>query len=423
MRFHVAWAVGLALGVCAFRPALAQDITAPRAPRIIGDGYFNQRSPDDAGSSYFSPVSQESILPGEEPAPSEPVPAPEATGAAHCCDQTGAGCSECGACQQCGNGQLGCGGSQFGCGCGACGDYCDEAWPAVCQNCPNRGAVLFAGIDSWRGVGDRGNRFDRASNNNGGSVGFNWGTRLGRFSDLTGIGFQVGGSYGVYDWDGRPFNAGTLTTVDAQQQTFLTMGFFHKANGCSRLNYGVVHDYMFNQAFGAYAVNPTLGQWRGQIGYAVSAWNEVGLWATCQGRGSSNTDELGNRVATRAISQTNFFWHHKCDCLADTWLWIGWPDDKWLGGGTVGNFLIGGSVIAPLNDRVALYANTQYMHPRASPGNDASGEASWYVGLGLQFTIGGSARTNTVAGNCWLPLMPLANNGNFLVDSHRFVTN
>ena len=76
-------------------------------------------------------------------------------------------------------------------------------------------------------------------------------------------------------------------------------------------------------------------------------------------------------------------------------------------------------MIAPLSDVISLYANMQYMHPSSAPGNAAYGEAGWYVAFGLQYYIGGHARTDTVAGNCWLPYLPLANNGNFLVDSVR----
>ena len=301
--------------------------------------------------------------------------------------------------------------------CGQCNDFC-----AACDECPDKGLVLFSGIDSWRGVGDRGNIFNRPSNNDGTSFGFNYGARLGGFSDATGIGLQVGGSYALYDWNGRPFNVGTLTTTQVQQQAFFTVGLFKKANEESSWSYGVVHDWMFNQAWGAFAVNPTLGQWRGQIAYATSTCNEFGVWGTLRDKGATNLDSLGNPVSTRAIDQANLFWHHKWELGADSWFWVGIPQSDRLNqiaGGSLGDFLVGGSVIAPLNDYVSLYGNMQYMHPSAGPGSIGSGDASWYVAFGLQYTVGGNACTRTVAGSCWMPLLPVANNGNFLVDAVR----
>ena len=50
------------------------------------------------------------------------------------------------------------------------------------------------------------------------------------FSEATGIAFQGGASFGVYDWNGRPNDTGVLTTTAAQQQTFVTLGFYKRAN-------------------------------------------------------------------------------------------------------------------------------------------------------------------------------------------------
>jgi len=289
-----------------------------------------------------------------------------------------------------------------------CEDFC-----AVCENCPQRGMILFSGFDSWRGVGD-GNR----QNNNGGSGGFNYGTNLGRISDLTGIALQAGASFGAYDWSGRTNAIGTLNTIDLQSQTFFTLGFFKKSNENSAISYGFVHDWQLNQYFGVFATDPTIGQWRGQIAYATDACNEFGAWGTLRDKGAANTNGLTQSVAYRSINQINFFWHHKWEFGGDTWIWAGLPEqDRLSGGGSLGDFLFGGMFTAPLNDYVGIYANAQYMHPSATPGPTASTEESWNISMGVQYYIGGHARTKTVAGNCWLPLMPVANNGNFLVDS------
>ena len=205
-------------------------------------------------------------------------------------------------------------------------------------------------------VGDSANPAGRGSNNDGAVGGFNYANRLGRFGEATGIGFQGGASYGVYDWNGRPTNTGVLTTTAAQQQTFLTLGFYKRANERNAFSWGVVHDWMFNQGFGSQAVNPTLGQWRGQVAYATSAWNEFGVWATLRDKGATSTTSTGGLFSTRSINQANLFWHHKYDFGADSWLWVGIPQDSRLNsvlGGNLGDFLVGGSVIAP-HERLRL---------------------------------------------------------------------
>jgi hypothetical protein len=292
----------------------------------------------------------------------------------------------------------------------ACND--GDSMCASCQACPNRGLIVYSGYESWRGVSD-----GSYNNNNGGSTGFNYGTRLGNFSDMTGIGFQFGASYGIYDWNGR--SSAPNNDTQAQTQLFITTGFFKKVNDTSNWSYGLIHDWMVNRNFGVEANNPTLGQWRGQISYATNAWNEIGAWGTLRDQGMSRSNDAGNaQVAYRTIDQIDFFWHHKYEFCGDSWVWFGLPQKNRLaGGGSLGDFIIGGTFTTPLNDYMSLYANMTYMHPTAEQGVGGSLEDAWFVGMGVAYYVGGYARTNTVAGNCWLPLMPMANNGNFLVDA------
>ena len=182
---------------------------------------------------------------------------------------------------------------------------------------------------------------------------------------MTGIGFQFGASYGIYDWNGRASALNNAT--QAQTQVFITTGFFKKVNDTSNWSYGLVHDWMVNRNFGVEANNPTLGQWRGQISYATNAWNEIGAWATLRDKGMSRSTDLGNaQVAYRAIDQIDFFWHHKYEFCGDSWMWFGLPQNNRLaGGGSLGDFIIGGTYTTPLNDYMSLYAN---MHIHAPHG-------------------------------------------------------
>jgi hypothetical protein len=285
--------------------------------------------------------------------------------------------------------------------------------PAICDECPTHALVAFVGYDSWRGVADG------SWQHNGISTGLNYGTRLGQFSELTGIGFQVGGSVGAYNWLGTNY-----TPTDnnaAQTQGFVTYGFFRKATENSKWSGAVVQDWMFNDNFGQYALNPTLSQWRGQIGYVTSAANEFGVWGTLRGMGDSRMVPGEGPTSFRAIDQLNFFWHHKWGFRgADTSLWVGVPQRTRLtGDASLGDYLVGVSASLPLNDRIAVYNLLTYMHPSAHPGPVGADEDAWNFTIGLAFYPARNARTNTVAGQCWTPQMPVANNGYFLVDTNR----
>ncbi|HEV3136781.1 MAG TPA: hypothetical protein VGZ26_02735, partial [Pirellulales bacterium] len=242
---------------------------------------------------------------------------------------------------------------------------------ATCDECPKRGIVAFVGYDSWRGVSDGGWQ------NNGINTGLNFGTRLGRFSDWTGIGFQIGGSAAAYDWAGAGYRVAHQN--DGEPQGFLTYGLFRKANENSKWSAAVVQDWMFNSNFGEFAQNPTLSQWRGQFGYATSAWNEFGIWGTWRGHADTRTVNGFGPTSWRAVNQLSVFWHHKWGLGgADTSIWVGVPEHDRLGGnGSLGDYLIGLSASAPLNDRVALYTLVTYMHPSAAPGPAGSEEDAW----------------------------------------------
>ncbi|HEY1786496.1 MAG TPA: DUF6666 family protein [Pirellulales bacterium] len=283
---------------------------------------------------------------------------------------------------------------------------------ANCDACPTHGLVVLVGYDAWRGI------TSDSWENNGIHTGLNYGTRLGEFSELTGIGFQVGASIGVYDWSGsdyRPQN--TL----AETQGFLTYGFFRKQNSNSNWSAALVQDWMFNNNFGVYSQSPTLSQWRTQIGYATSAKNEFGVWGSWRMSTATTTLAGVGPTTWEAINQIDLFWHHKWQFGGDTWLYVGAPLSSQLSGGgsSVGSYIADATANVPLSNCIALYTQVMYMRPAASPGPVASEEDAWNFTIGLSYYVRRNARSNTVAGQCWMPLMPLANNGNFIVDTNH----
>jgi hypothetical protein len=285
-----------------------------------------------------------------------------------------------------------------------CGGRCVDD----CESCPPWEIVGAFGFDSFKGVGD----WDEQSNF-GVVTGLNSAMPVPGLSDY-GIGWQLGTTYGVYDWDGNSNGA------KSQQQVFVTTGFYRKGDDDQRLSFGIVYDWMINDSWGTHGVAPTLGQWRGQIEYALSDTNAVGGYACVQDRSSSQWCLNNHLVRDRAVDQVNLFWHHKfLSSGADSWLWAGLPEHDRLGGdGSLGDWIVGANLQVPITDRLAVYGNAQYMHPSAAAGQIASLESDWNVGVGIMWYFGGHAASSSVNGNRWLPYMPVANNSTFLVDEY-----
>ena len=278
------------------------------------------------------------------------------------------------------------------------------------DSCPPVGFYAFSGFESWRGVSDA------TSTNNGFFSGFNLGAPLPLLSDR-GFGVQAGAVFGGYDWTGRATN-GPVEANQWQQQALFTLGFFRRAGENSRISGGLVYDWMINENFGSLAQEPNLGQWRGQLAYALSGANEVGLWGSLRGSPADTRLAGAQPIRYRSVNQLNVFWHRKfCECGADSWLWAGLVDHNRLNGlGSLGDWTVGGAVNVPISNSWALFSNLQYMHPSARPGSAGSTEGSCDLQVGVAWYPGGYARSSTVAGRTWMPLLPVANNGNFLVD-------
>ncbi len=286
------------------------------------------------------------------------------------------------------------------------GNGCDACCPSLgCEeNCSPFGIVGTAGFDSFKGPGDGG-----FISNFGAVTGVNSAVALGD----TGMDWQLGMTYGVYDFDGRT----NINQATSQQQVFLTTGFFHKAQCDRHLSFGMVYDWMFNDEWGATGLAPTLGQWRGQIEYAVSGSNAFGVYGCLGDRGYNRTVSDVTVFKVRTVSQIDLFWHHKFCSGADSYLWFGLPERERLGGdGSHYDWLIGVSLQVPITERLALYGNAQYMHPSGSASAAAATDSGYNVGMGVAWYFGGNARSTAINGKCNTPYMPVANNSTFLTD-------
>ena len=284
---------------------------------------------------------------------------------------------------------------------------------AYADPCPRVGVYAYAGFESWRGVSDG------LTNNNGAFTGANMGIPIPLLEDY-GFGWQLGATYGVYDWMGRATN-GSDEANRSQQQLMVTTGVFHRADENCGWSGGFVHDFMVNDNFGTLSMEPFLGQWRAQVGYAISGKNEFGVWAAWHDYGSTQsffTPDLP--ITYEPIGQVNAFWHHKINPYgADTWVWLGVPSQTRINeafGGVLNDLTFGASVQAPMSDNLALSGNFQYAKAASSQGILGSLEDSFDLSVSLVYYPGRTAKSRTVAGRTWMPLLPVANNGSFMVD-------
>lgn len=216
--------------------------------------------------------------------------------------------------------------------------------------------------------------------------------------DITAI--QLGGSFGIYNWDGRD-NLVFKNDKNPLYQGFLTLG---AASSFDSFNGGLVYDHMFTNHFGIYRLSPSIGQIRYQVGYQFNQ-DELGLWGTVR-TNTSHKSALGIPVSFRAINQLNGFWSHNFCNGAFTSLWIGAPiGNSLIRHGSAGVLTAGFLARAPLTSSWALDAHGSYMLSKKS---NSSRNYSASIAVGISYLFGCSNAS----------YLPLVNNSLFLVDTN-----
>ncbi len=245
-----------------------------------------------------------------------------------------------------------------------------------------------------------------------------WGGNMGGYAGLNlayaipkafGIGVQVGGSYGAYDFEGR----GSNFHREVQTEAFVSAGVFRVTPEASGVNAGVVYDWLHNEDAGVLNLSPTMSQIRGQIGYLIRKSNEVGLW----GSYALDTDHLPYAqdyiISFKAISQANVFWRYIFKNSGETMVWGGVPYGRGLmfEGGSPGSFILGSSFKAPITRYLNLQAYAAYMGARRDTGDIEANNYGFNIGFALTCSFGGRKAGAR-------PYLPLANNSNFMVDTN-----
>lgn len=274
---------------------------------------------------------------------------------------------------------------------------------------------LFFGADAYKSLGDSGltgfNPTPFSLGNSFGAVsGFNTGIRLGESR----IRAQVGASYGVYDIKGRTTIA-PIKDNNFEQQTFVTLGFNKRSDVCAgdRISWGTVYDQLIDHQWGWAGNEVYLSQIRSIMGYALNETNEVGVWGTLH----LNNDLAGlgfppNAALTRirAMNQSNLYLRHNWAFGGNSMMYVGAVDSA-----DIASWQLGMINVAPVSNFSSLYGNFTYVAPGSATGLVGSAEEQWNVSVGMVFYLGKKAVSRTVSGNQGTPLLPVANNGSFLI--------
>jgi hypothetical protein len=267
--------------------------------------------------------------------------------------------------------------------------------------------VIFAASDGWKSAVD-----DDDNNNFGVRFGFNAGVPLDK---CRGIGAQFGMSYGVYDFHGR--TAGNETSA-IEEQYFFTLGAFQRSDLCAEcprpLSWGIVYDHMITDNLGEDGWEIGLGQLRGQVGYALSNTNEVGLMGALRIDKQRIDGDSNNQDSVSSLDNISIYHQHLWCWSANTRTYIGIAEDP-------GSFVFGAQGEVPLSNCVSLFGGSQYILPSADGGTSGGQgftEEYWNASVGVKYYPGGNAVSKSVSGRRWMPLLPVADNGSFSLDTN-----
>lgn len=283
-------------------------------------------------------------------------------------------------------------GCQGDCGCTHAG-CCAECWRWYDE------LTLFAGLDGSKQPQDFG-----VNANLGAQVHANWGAPL---VERWGLGVQVGQGIVAHDNAVRVFEP-VIGNKD-RFQSFTTVGLFQRTD--SGLEWGFAYDWLNQNSYD----NFDLRQWRVRIAKNVTACDQLAVTGNLTGG-----DDVGNAgpvtVRLEAIDQLNVSWRHWWPTGVQTTAWGGIAEGHSEANLALGDppafgesFLMGADILAPLNNYLALYGETNLIFPADSGTVDAF--------FGVQFYPGGGAKC--ARRGRYSPLLPVASPTSFSTNLTR----
>ncbi len=190
-----------------------------------------------------------------------------------------------------------------------------------------------------------------------------------------GLGFQIGSAL---TWTDNAVRVFELMGEDTSRfQSYTTLGLFQRDG---RWGWGGVFDLLYQDGFD----KSTLGQFRGQTSYGVTSNTQVGLMGRLRAFDDSATF-LGNQVTLRSINQGSVYVRHFFETGVQLTGWFGLVEEHGESNAAFGpsparnnSFVIGADFLAPLNNSLALYGETNLITPADSGTVDAFFGMVWY---------------------------------------------
>lgn len=268
-----------------------------------------------------------------------------------------------------------------------------------CRHDPRENLSFFVGLDGSKQPQDLG-----VNAHMGGRAHMNIGFAL---QEELGIGMQLGTGINYHD-----FAVGAVEAIEGtgeRFQSFTTIGVFQRTAGSWK--WGFAYDFLAEN----YYEGINLSQWRGTVSRELTDNDEFGVWFTVSDRGDSATFNT-TPVFLETIGQANAFWRHTWASGAETSFWIGAAEPHGeeiilfpVADPTGVQIVYGADLHVPLNDRLAIFGEANFITPSDSGTVDAY--------LGMIYYPWGDAPSGR--SRCFAPLLPVANNPTFSVDLRR----
>ena len=237
-----------------------------------------------------------------------------------------------------------------------------------------RSLTFFAGVDGSKQPQDYGVNANLGLQGNV-NAGF-------AIDETSGLGLQIG--TGIVGSQNAVRVYELLGEATGRTQSYTTIGLFQRTD--SGLIWAVAHDFMVEQSYDRFV----LSQWRGRLGYDVDGKNQFGI--TAQLRGMTNSGSFnGGPVSLRTINQSSLYWRHVWESSTQTTMWVGLADGHGENNAVTGPSasqstvpLFGADFLAPLNDHLALYGETNLIMPADTGAVDAFLGFQWFPGGGAK---------------------------------------
>ncbi len=218
-----------------------------------------------------------------------------------------------------------------------------------------------------------------------------------------GIGFQVGSAV---TWTDNAVQVFELLGEDTTRfQSYTTLGLFRRTD---RWAVGAVMDYQYQDGFD----QTSLAQYRGRVSYDVTSQTQIGLTGRFRAFDDVATFN-GNPVTLRTTNQGSLFLRHFFETGVQGTISLGLVDEHGESNAAFGAapahddaVVFGADFLAPLNDCMAMYGETNLTTPADTGTVDAF--------LGLVWYPFGNAKIAHRAQ--FAPLLPVAAPTSFSVD-------